>query len=51
MEQDDQPIGELTRTFECCEPGDHVFTMDGPPPWSCVFCGYTPNLTTDQERP
>lgn len=29
---------------EECEPGDHAFEMDGPPPWKCTFCGYTPEL-------
>jgi hypothetical protein len=28
-----------------CEPGEHVFEMDGPPPWKCTFCGHAPELT------
>lgn len=28
----------------CCEPGDHIFEMIGPAPWSCAICGYTPKL-------
>jgi hypothetical protein len=27
---------------EECEPGEHVFDVDGPPPWKCAFCGYAP---------
>lgn len=29
---------------EECEPGEHVFEMEGPPPWKCTFCGHTPEL-------
>lgn len=27
-----------------CAIEDHVFDMDGPPPWKCTFCGYVPKL-------
>jgi hypothetical protein len=30
-----------TSSPEQCEPGDHVFEVDGPTPGKCTFCGFT----------